>query len=90
MIPLSGFHKGLLPFGVIHRIREKLGLQANAAALGIAHTALSNFVGIVGRIQLNAGAIGAHRHATTALRICQIGAGITEYLKIMVIAGLKH
>ena len=69
-------------------IGEILGLQANAAALGIGNTAFSHGVGVVACVKLNAGAIGADAHTPSATGVGQKSAGIAEYLKIVIVAGL--
>ena len=86
VIFLPGLYKGLKPFGMVDGVREKLSLQAYTAAFGIAYATFAGFFGIVGRIQLHAGAIGDHRHAPSAAWVGKIGTGIAEYLKIVVIA----
>ena len=90
MILLSGLHKRLLPRRTIDGIRETLGLQTHAAALGIAHAVFADFIGVVGGIKLDAGAIGDHRHDPSAAGIGKVCAGIAENLEIMVVAGLQH
>ena len=89
MILLSGFDERLLPFGMVDRIREELGLQANAAAFGVFYAAFAGFLGVIGRVNLNAGTIGDNAHLPTAAGIGQMGARIAEDLKIVVIACLQ-
>ena len=84
----SGFYKRLPPFGMIHGIREELGLQTNTAASGIINTVLTGFLGVVSRIQLHTGTIGLYGHMAAADGIGKTGAGIAEYLEIVVIAEL--
>lgn len=89
MVGLAGFDEGLGPFGVIDRVGVVLGFQAHAAALAVMEAALADGIGEIGGVELDAGAIGDHRHAASAVGILQHGGRIAEDLEIVVIAQLQ-
>ena len=89
MVLFPGFGNGLWPFGMVEGIGIILGLQADAAALCTLPTALSGSVQEITGIELHTGAVGVDRHGTAGVGILQIGAGVAENLKIVVIAALE-
>ena len=89
MVFFSGFIDGLGPFGVVDGVGVELGLQANAAALGVADAALAHLVGVIGGVELHAGTIGVHCHFPAAFLVAQDGTGIAEHLEIVVVTALQ-
>ena len=69
VILFASLHDWLFPLWVMDGIGEILGLQANAAALGIGNTAFSHGVGVVCCVKLDAGAVGADAHTPSAAGI---------------------
>ena len=89
VVMLAGLGDRLEPLGMIQRIGIVLGLQANAAALGVAGAALAHLVGVIGGVELHAGTIGVHCHFPAAFLVAQDGTGIAEHLEIVVVTALQ-
>lgn len=80
---------GLGPVGVVQAVGIELGLQCHAGALAVEHAALALFVQVVAGIELDAGAVGIHRHGTAGNRIGKLGTGIAEDFPVVIVAPLQ-
>ena len=70
-------------------IGVELGFQSHTGILAVMNAALAGFVQEIAGVELNARTVGADRHAPAGYRVGQLGAGIAEDLKIVVVAPLK-
>lgn len=89
VIAVPGFYHGLCPIGVVQRIGIELGLQGNAAALAVKDAVLTAVGQEVAGVELQARAVGGNGHGPAGFRVLEYGAGVAEYLKIVVITALE-
>ena len=90
MVLFAGLGDGLGPFGMVDGIGIELGLQADAAALGVDHAVLAGGVhDVVAGIELDTGAVGIDVHDTAGNGIGQGGAGVAVDFPVVVEATLE-
>ena len=77
------------PVAVVDGIGPELGLQSDAGAFSIVDAAFAGFVQEIAGIELDAGAVGIHRHGTAGSGIRKNGTGIAENLPVVVVAALQ-
>ena len=90
MVGLSCLGDRLRPRGLVERIGEILGLEADTAAMAVADIVLTDFaLQEVTGVELHTGAIGKDSHCSAGKGVCQNGAGVDGRIEIVVVALLE-